>query len=296
LNTGALATLTNLLPTLSSAERRIAEAIMADPMSLLRMTVSELARKSAAGDATVVRLCQRAGWSGFTELKLRLAADLARPEDVIHVDLTSDDDEDDIVAKLSSSTVQAIRTSRKALSLEAFRCAVEAISTAAKTEFYGLGTSGLVGLNAKMRFSRIGVESDAHTDVHFQRMAASRLDSRHVAFCISHSGATSEIVEVMEIARGKGARCIALTNHSRSPLARMADVVLLTAVREALLATGSMESEIAQLYVINLLYVAVAMRNVPQVLDKEVKYLDVLSASRGRQGKRRVQESHHARK
>jgi len=279
LDKGAVATLTNLLPTLPCAEQRVAQVVVDDPESLLQMTVSQLARRSHAGDATVVRLCRRAGWRGFCELKLRLAADLARPEDVIHLNLGAGDTSDQIIAKLSAATVQAIRNSRKVLSPAAFESAVGAISNAGKTDFYGLGTSGLVALNAKMRFNRIGIESDAQTDIHFQRMAAARLAEKDVAFCISHSGSTREIVDVMRIAAGKGATCIALTNHSRSPLARLADIVLSTAVKEALLATGSMESEIAQLHVINLLYVAVAMKNVPAVLEKEVKYLDALSDS-----------------
>ena len=273
---GGLATLTNLLPDLSRVERRIAKVILDDPGPVLGMTVSGLARKARAGDATVVRLCQHAGWRGFAELKLRLAADLARPEDAIHSDLRRTDTHAQIVAKLSADTVQAVRQSRKALCVSALADAVKAISRARKTEFYGLGTSGLVAMNAKMRFNRIGIESDAQTDLHFQRMAASRLGKRDVAFCISHSGDTKETVDVMRIAGRRGATCIGLTNHSRSRLARSANIVLLTAVHEALLATGTMVSEMAQLYVINVLYVAVAMKNVPDVLHQEVTYLDVL--------------------
>ena len=276
---GALAVLTDLMPTLSKAERRIAKAILADPEPVLRMTLNELARSARAGDATVVRLCQRAGWRGFAELRLRLAADLARPEDVIHTRLRHNDTVEQILDKLSVSTVQAIRNSRKSLSTRAFGSAVKAVAKARRTEFIGLGTSGLVAMNAKMRFIRVGIESDAHTDVHFQRMAASRLDKRDVAFCISHSGETAETVQVMDIAKRRGATCIALTNHSRSPIAKRADIVLLTAVKEALLATGTMESEIAQLYAVNLLYVAVAMKNVPDVLETEVLYLDALRES-----------------
>jgi DNA-binding MurR/RpiR family transcriptional regulator len=108
-------------------------------------------------------------------------------------------------------------------------------------------------------------------------MAASRLQKSDVAFLISHSGATKEILDVLRIAKTRDARCVALTNHSRSPIAEAADIVLLTAVREPMLATGTMQSEIAQLFVISLLYVAVAMKNVPDMLEKEVGYLEALS-------------------
>ena len=271
-----MAALTDLAPTLSKSERRVAKLILADPEPVLRMTLNELARAARVGDATVVRLCQRAGWRGFAELRLRLAADLARPEDVIHTRLRRNDKPEQVLDKLTASTVQAVRGSRKVLSTRAFETAVKAVSKARRTEFFGLGTSGLVAMNAKMRLTRVGLDCDAQTDVHFQRMAASRLDKRDVAFCISHSGETAETVQVMDIAKRRGATCIALTNHSHSPLAKRADVVLLTAVKEALLATGTMESEIAQLYAVNLLYVAVAMKNVPDVLQTEVLYLDAL--------------------
>jgi len=276
LHAGALTALTDLMPTLAKAERRVAKAVLADPEPVVRMTLNELSRAAGVGDATVVRLCQRAGWRGFAELRLRLAADLARPEDIIHTRLRRNDTPEQLLDKLSVSTVQAIRNSRKALSTRTFEAGVKAVSQARRTEFFGLGTSGLVAMNAKMRLTRVGLVCDAHTDVHFQRMAASRLDKRDVAFCISHSGETAETVQVMDIAKRRGATCIALTNHSRSSLAKRADIVLRTAVKEALLATGTMESEIAQLYVVNLLYVALATKNVPGVLETEVKYLDAL--------------------
>src|SRR5699024_11816765 len=57
--------------------RRAADAVLEDPSLALHGTIAELAAASSTSEPTVVRLCQRLGMSGYAELKLALAAELA---------------------------------------------------------------------------------------------------------------------------------------------------------------------------------------------------------------------------
>jgi DNA-binding MurR/RpiR family transcriptional regulator len=62
---------------LTAAERRVAEVVLADPRTIGFGTVAELATRSGAGAATVVRLATKLGYEGFSELQESVRRDLS---------------------------------------------------------------------------------------------------------------------------------------------------------------------------------------------------------------------------
>jgi DNA-binding MurR/RpiR family transcriptional regulator len=60
---------------------------------------------------------------------------------------------------------------------------------------------------------------------------------------------------------------VALTNHPRSALAGVADLVLTTAARETTFRSGAMTSRIAQFTVVDCLFALVAQRNFEETVD-----------------------------
>jgi DNA-binding MurR/RpiR family transcriptional regulator len=64
-------------PTLTRAERRVAEVVLERPQLVAFGTVAELAAAAEAGAATVVRLATKLGFDGFTALQSSIQHDLA---------------------------------------------------------------------------------------------------------------------------------------------------------------------------------------------------------------------------
>ena len=108
-----------------------------------------------------------------------------------------------------------------------------------------------------------------------QRRAARQGD---VAIGISHTGTTVEVIEALEEAAKHGATTVAVTNFPRSPLAKTADLVLTTAARETTYRSGAMASRIAQLTVIDCLFIGVAQQVLP---DARKALEETASAVRG---------------
>jgi RpiR family transcriptional regulator, carbohydrate utilization regulator len=65
----------------------------------------------------------------------------------------------------------------------------------------------------------------AYADGHQQRMSASTLKPKDVAFAISNSGRSRAVIGAIEIARSYGATTVALT-RPKTPLAAAAEVVI----------------------------------------------------------------------
>ena len=106
----------------------------------------------------------------------------------------------------------------------------------------------------------VGVVSNAPPDVHVQHVAARLLTDGDVCVAISHTGATRETVATVRAARDAGATTIAVTSFSRSPISRLADVVLVAGGPELSFRHEAMASRLAHLSLLDALYVAVAMR------------------------------------
>lgn len=64
--------------TLTAAERRVAEVVLARPQLVGFGTVAELAEAAGAGAATVVRLAAKLGFEGFSALQASVQRDLGR--------------------------------------------------------------------------------------------------------------------------------------------------------------------------------------------------------------------------
>jgi DNA-binding MurR/RpiR family transcriptional regulator len=81
-----------------------------------------------------------------------------------------------------------------------------------------------------------------------------------IAIGISHTGTTLDVIELLNLAREHGATTVAITNFPRSPITAVADHVLTTAARETTYRSGAMASRLAQLTVVDCIFVGVAAR------------------------------------
>jgi len=138
---------------------------------------------------------------------------------------------------------------------------VEAIAAANHVYFIGVGTSGPNTLDAYNKFFRLGIPCSAHTDSHLQAMVISMVIREDVVIAITHSGGTKDPVYTLELARKRGATTIAITNFSRSPISRIADIVLYTASSETRFRAEALESRIAQVAIVDTLWTMLALRD-----------------------------------
>lgn len=63
-------------PTLSRAERQVADFVLADPERLARTPMSRITSQSGTSAPTILRFCRAAGFTGLTDLKLSMVATL----------------------------------------------------------------------------------------------------------------------------------------------------------------------------------------------------------------------------
>jgi len=245
--------------TFRKAERRIADAILQNPEEVINLSITELAERSEASESTVVRFCKTLGYKGYYELKIALARELVIPPQHIYEEINPNDTVATIKNKVFQSNILALQDTIKILHDRELERAVEAIGRAKMVVFYGMATSAAVALDSAHKFLRINIRSVSYSDTHMQAISAALLEPGDVAIGISHSGSSKDVVDALRIARHSGATTICITHHTKSPITKVADIKLYTATRETALRSDAMTSRIAQLSILDVLYVSVAL-------------------------------------
>jgi DNA-binding MurR/RpiR family transcriptional regulator len=258
-----------LKPTL----QQVADTVLARPAEISGMNIKELAAASDVSEASISRFVRGIGLTSFRAFQLRMAGervgseeyDDAGEQSAIYESIGRGDTAATILTKVAHRNADVARACLSTLDPEALEQAAEAIRKAPAIYFFAAGLSALAAENALMRFSRIGKPAILHRDRNSQLLAAAALRPGSVAIAISDSGRTHQTLLALTAAAESGARTIAITSFADSPIARVAEVVLITPTGYT--AAGdeplyeSMVSKFGQLLTIDVLYSLVAVQD-----------------------------------
>lgn len=266
-----LAIISQKLPELSVAERKVGECVLANTKWFVHAPVADIAREADVSQPTVIRFCRSLGYKGLPEFKLNLSASIGHDGmPYVHEELNSSDSMQDVMEKVIGNTAAAVLGSRTTLPVKALEQAVNLLSRARRIEFYGAGNSGIVAQDAQHKLFRFGISTVAYTDSHVQLMAASVLSPKDVLVVISYSGSSLDLVDAVKIARENGAAVIGLT-RADSPLGQACDCVISVVTPEDGNKYTPMISRLLQLMVIDMLTIGLALHlgeNVSEMLAR----------------------------
>ena len=206
-----------------------------------------------------MRLARKLGYAGYPELKSVLVEGREDNQAYLYTGIIQGDDCGDVVNKVFKSSIQALEDTLGILDLKEYRKAVDVLCNAGKIVFCGAGDAATVAKSAYLKFLRIGVHVQTSDDMDVQLVAASNLGKGDVLVAISHTGRTKSILDVVKYARAVDAAIIGITNYPVSPLAKNADIVLLTATFAEHVKGEVMSKRVAELCILESLYVNVLL-------------------------------------
>lgn len=274
-----LALVRRSLPKLSAAEARVADTILGDPTLVVDLAINDLAKLCRTSLSTVARFAQTLGYSGYRELRVAVArtVTLAQAQQArFGLDSTTIDPEDEpeaIAAKLAAMEIDAIEKTARGIDAAALDRVARAVVAARHIDLFGQAASSLTAQDLQLKLSRIGCSVAHSPDPHLAVTTASLRTADDVAIAFSHGGETLETVRALEVARDAGALAVAVTSVADSSLALAADVVLLTHAHESPFRMAAMSSRIAQLALVDVLFVRVVQhRGEPVALPLQLTH------------------------
>jgi len=259
-------TIATAIETLPPSLARIARIVGENPSIVVDRTINELAAECDTSVASVVRFCRAIGASGYAALRVSLAAELGRESAQLAEprgfgsEISAADSLREATAKIAALERLAIEETIDNLDYDALESAVDAIDHAERILLFGVGASRLAADDLGHKLLRIGRSAIVLSDAHEASAAAALTATRSVAIGFSNSGTTLETLRFLQTARATGTTTIGITGSADTPLPRDADHVLLTRARESRFRAGAMVSRIAQLALVDALFIGVAQR------------------------------------
>tara|TARA_R100001369_G_scaffold52619_1_gene79400 strand:+ start:139 stop:1002 length:864 start_codon:yes stop_codon:yes gene_type:complete len=268
------------MPLMTPLEARVIDTITGRKSLDLTTSIREVADDAGVSDAMIVKITKKLGFNGFRDFRAALVS--YRESDVasLHAEISPEDSSADIVKKVFNTAMQALEETMSIIDMAAFDRATDLLHGARCRDFYGLGGSAQIARDVSHKFLRIGLRSSVYDDTHMMLMSASLLGPDDVVVAFSHSGATTAVIEAVTLARQNGARTIALTNYAESAIAELADVTLCSTAQGSPLLGENAAARIAQLSIMDAVFVGVAQRDFAQAEEKLSKTMHSVDAKR----------------
>ncbi|TBW54382.1 MurR/RpiR family transcriptional regulator [Marinobacter halodurans] len=267
------------LDTLNKSERKVAEAILRDPTAATRYSIAALARAADVSEPTVNRFCRGFSASGFPDFKIQLAQSIATGTPYVSQNVRPDDDVATFSDKIVLSTIASLDKARQVLDPVALGAAIDYLIQAKQINFFGMGGSAPVALDAQHKFFRFNIPVVAYDDALMQRMVAAGSHTGDVIVVISYTGRTRELVDIAEAARSNGATVIGITAPN-SPLSRACTVALEVTAPEDTEVYMPMTSRIIHLVIIDILATGVTLKRGADFQSHLKKIKDSLKPTR----------------
>ncbi len=267
---GALNRIRQGLPALAGSEAKVAEWILRNPERLLSMTVRDLATMSAGSQAAVTRLCKSLQFQGYLDLKMGVMADLSQRDyaDAMFSEIAPDNPFRASLEMLQESSVRSVQNTLQGLREQDLSTVSDWIHTSGRILVTGAGASAVVAKDVEQKLMRLGYNVTFAENFHSTLIVASLLGAGDLVVAVSYSGRTTDVLEVVQVAKARTERIVAITGYGRNPLSTAASVTLRVAAIEPEVRVGATSSLLGSLTVVDSLLLYLVNRYPEQAKDR----------------------------
>lgn len=266
---------------LTAAERRVADFIAENQEQLAELSIGQVAEGAQVAKSAVVRCCKSLGFEGFSQLKLRLAAETAKNRQLNYVPyIYAEDSTQTIVEKVFSANVKALHDTLEQLSSQRLEQVLDCLQGARQIYLYGVGTSASMVAELQYRLMLLGYTAFCFTDPGTMKISTMNLGSQDVAVAISYSGRTIATKQALLLAAQAGAGTICITGYPQSPIAQAAQLPLCVYSDEVQYPVEAMSAKIAQLSLIYALTTALSARSYDDTVRRARRTRELIDSIR----------------
>ncbi|MBR3965004.1 MAG: MurR/RpiR family transcriptional regulator [Clostridia bacterium] len=256
------------MPAFSKGQRAIATYLLENYDKVAYMTASKLGGIVGVSESTVVRFAIELGFDGYPDMQRSL-------QELIRMRLTSVQRMDvtdlligdgDVLDKVLSSDIEKLRYTLECVDRGAFDAATDALIRAKHIYIMGVRSSSVLArflnFNLRMIFDDVKLVQTTSGSEMFEQIH--HIGEGDVLVAISFPRYSKRIIKAVEYAKEVGAQVISITDSDRSPIAPLADQLLIA--RSDMV--SFVDSLVAPLSIINAMIVSVARKDPATVRAK----------------------------
>ena len=206
---------------LFSAEKKVAKYILENRQEVVMLSVSELAHKSGASEATVVRMCKHLGYDGYFQMRLLMSRDAGQyksPRPATGIPVSS--------WQIFAGDSERIQGLFESVSTEALLKAADLLIKAETIHIVSVGNNIPIVWDLGFRLERNGQKCTYSIlpEQFFNHISLGSCND--VIYAISRSGSPTQVIRAVELAHKKRMKIIIVTGELNKPLVEHADCVL----------------------------------------------------------------------
>ena len=203
------------------AEKKTAQYILDHLEEVTLLNISQLAKKAHASEASIVRMAKHLGYNGFFQMRLLLSNDVAQKDsDMLNNAplLTSE--------KIFSACANRIRSLSSFISTNDLLCTAKLICEARICHIIGAGNTIPIASDLGFRLQRNGQSCmySSLPEQYFNNIALG--DSSDLVIAISRSGASTQVLKALSLAKKKEMKILVITADPNSQIMDFSDAIL----------------------------------------------------------------------
>lgn len=222
---------------LSRGQRKVAQFVMDKPNVIATHTAQEVGKLIGVSESTVIRFCYSMGFSGYSNLQQRIKENLVKDKEPTEQNIFSlSKNDDQLISEVMNRDVTSILNSIPLIKEEYFHKAIKWMHELSNIYILGFReslpiasflTSTLESLRTQVRQIEPDIDNiieNLHT-----------MDESSLLFVISLEPVQEDILTIVNKARKKKVKIVAITTSKLSPLRQHADVwFTISTVKDAL--------------------------------------------------------------
>lgn len=280
LNTEFIERVSSEYYALTATEKKAADYVVSHRAETQHMSISELAEASGVAEATLSRFARRLHYKGYNDFRTAVAKSVtssARELSPLSGEVTEEDSFSEVLRKIYTADSNAITQTFELVNEENIVRAADYLDQAEKVFCMGQGGSMIIAEEAAHMFTTLKSKFFAVADSHTQLITAATMTEKDTVLYFSYSGATKDMIDTLGLARQRGAKIVLITRFPNSPGAEDADVVLQCGADESPLQLGSVAAKISQIFLIDVLFSELCMRNLDGCRKTRSRIADALA-------------------
>lgn len=198
---------------LNDLESLVFNKIIKNPSHVSQITIRDLAKECHVSTSTIIRMANRLGFKGWADFKHYLKNKLeylALHQEGIYNNIMTFDF---FLKRMFTDEYQTRITQLAKMIADVDYCL-----------FVGAGNSGSLADYASKYFNNAG--HSAHAIIDPYQLVQIHPDNKVLAFILSNSGETIQVIDRLLDLKQLGATVVAVTNHSDNTVCRLSDIVI----------------------------------------------------------------------
>ena len=264
---------------LTSTEQGIVNYILTYPEELEKISSRQLAELTYTSPATVVRICQKLGFSGYSEFKIKYLQEVNQTPRMDQINrtnpITSEDSLHRIVNKVAALEITAIEQTKKGIDLDQLNRVSELLNQATCIDFYAFDNNLHLAKNACSHFLYAGKQAVIHDSSNAQFMQAFASVEGHIAIIISRTGENPMVYRIANVLRERKIPLLVLTESRHSSLAKISTEHLYLYNVHRFTDMGTILFQTSVQYLFDLLFAILFSRNFENSVKQNEMYEEI---------------------